>query len=143
MTPCSVCGGPFHPATGHEFPTGGRWCGPCTRDFVKFLKTQQSRRWGKVHFYEHASPPAMTKFCECRFCVEAARFLPVANGGQYEISRGALVKGGAEVGVVGPWHETPHVKAFWECQSEAEALALAMNMNGGFVPPPFEEENVP
>ena len=54
---CSCCGGPFHPATGHEFGGKGRFCGPCTRDFFKWVRGISGRRWGKVNFYKHAFPP--------------------------------------------------------------------------------------
>jgi hypothetical protein len=54
---CTSCGGPFHPVTGHWVSDRTHWCGPCTRDFIAFIKQHTSRRWGKVRFYDHATVP--------------------------------------------------------------------------------------
>lgn len=52
---CSVCGGPFHPATGCYVSETFRRCGPCEKHFLKWLKGHLQRRWSKVSFYEHAA----------------------------------------------------------------------------------------
>lgn len=57
MDTCTACKGPFHPATGHQPSPNQRWCGPCSKDFVKFLKQHSSRRWGGERFYDHATVP--------------------------------------------------------------------------------------
>lgn len=55
---CNLCGGPFHIALGHvDLKKGELWCGACTRDMVKFLKSMLVRKWGGVKFYEHATVP--------------------------------------------------------------------------------------
>lgn len=54
---CSVCKGPYHPATGHYISAKMRWCGPCTREHVTWLKGHMNRRWGDGRFYDHAQPP--------------------------------------------------------------------------------------
>lgn len=54
---CACCKGPWHEATGHYISETMVWCGPCTREFVAFLKQQTSRRWGGVRFYDLAVPP--------------------------------------------------------------------------------------
>lgn len=66
---CNVCKGPYHPATGHYISETVVWCGPCTRDFVKYIIAQHSRDFrigqakkekGKkrrIKFYDHAYPP--------------------------------------------------------------------------------------
>lgn len=46
--PCSFCRGPYHEATGHRFPNGSVWCGPCTRDFVDWLRRNKWREFYKV-----------------------------------------------------------------------------------------------
>ena len=71
-TPCAVCGGPYHPATGglHYVSHSGRevpWCGPCELDAVKWLvahiksvrkrTTDMSGQRIYVNFYDHAFPP--------------------------------------------------------------------------------------
>jgi hypothetical protein len=69
-TPCSVCGGPYHPATGglHWVEWSQRdvpWCGPCERDFVKWVARHSRSRMrrqkvnGKtvvLRFYDYAHP---------------------------------------------------------------------------------------
>ena len=54
---CTMCGGPFHPATGHWESEKRHWCGTCTRGMVKMLKDMTPRRWGGVRFYDHAIAP--------------------------------------------------------------------------------------
>jgi hypothetical protein len=54
---CLLCGGPWHPATGHLSKEGWHWCGACTRGMIKFLKSMLVRRWGGIRFYEHATVP--------------------------------------------------------------------------------------
>jgi len=51
-TPCSFCRGPYHEATGHRFSNGSVWCGPCTRDFVDWLRRNKWR-----NFYDYAFTP--------------------------------------------------------------------------------------
>lgn len=58
---CTMCGGPFHPATGHWASEKRHWCGPCTRSMVQMLKEMQPRRWGKVRFYDLATVPTGTR----------------------------------------------------------------------------------
>jgi hypothetical protein len=53
---CSQCGGPFHPATGHQderFKV--QFCGACYRPFVKWLSGHTKRKWGGANFYEEAA----------------------------------------------------------------------------------------
>lgn len=52
-TPCFVCGGPYHPATGglHYVEFSGRyvpWCGVCERDSVKWLVGHIKGRQRKI-----------------------------------------------------------------------------------------------
>lgn len=54
---CNVCKGPWHEATGHRQSATMLWCGPCTRKWVKFLKSHLNRKSSGVHFYDHAQPP--------------------------------------------------------------------------------------
>jgi hypothetical protein len=55
---CNMCSGAWHPATGHyDLSLNRMWCGRCTRDMVKFLKTMLPRTWGGLKFYEHAVLP--------------------------------------------------------------------------------------
>jgi hypothetical protein len=55
VTPrCSCCGGCYHEATGHYVSPTHRWCGPCTRDFVAFLRGHLRRSWAQTRFYDHA-----------------------------------------------------------------------------------------
>lgn len=54
---CTLCGGPFHPATGHYESATRHWCGVCTRDMIQLLKQMLPRRWGGCRFYDHAYPP--------------------------------------------------------------------------------------
>jgi hypothetical protein len=58
---CSVCDGPFHETTGHRVSTTMRWCGPCTKRWVKELVGHTNRRWGKQRFYDHARVPPPAK----------------------------------------------------------------------------------
>jgi hypothetical protein len=69
-TPCAVCGGPYHPATGglHWVEWSQRdvpWCGVCERDFVKWVARHSRSRMrrqkvnGKtivIRFYDFAHP---------------------------------------------------------------------------------------
>lgn len=54
---CSACGGPFHPATGHQPKEGGRWCGPCAREAVQMMVETRHRWCNGEKFYQHAYPP--------------------------------------------------------------------------------------
>jgi hypothetical protein len=58
---CTMCGGPFHPATGHWVNEKRHWCGPCTRSMIALLKDYLPRRWGGVRFYDLAVVPTGTK----------------------------------------------------------------------------------
>lgn len=53
---CTMCRGPFHPATGHWVSETRHWCGACTRGMIKMLKEQLPRRWGGLRFYDHIAP---------------------------------------------------------------------------------------
>jgi hypothetical protein len=55
---CTMCGGPFHPATGHWESEKRHWCGVCSRSMVKLYRDMQNRRWGGVRFYDHAFVPS-------------------------------------------------------------------------------------
>ncbi len=53
---CTFCGGVWHEATGHWYSKTARACGPCTRDFFKWLKAHVNR-WAnpkRPNFYEAA-----------------------------------------------------------------------------------------
>lgn len=54
---CTMCRGPFHPATGHWVSETRHWCGPCTRSMIDILKETRGRRWAKLRFYDYAFPP--------------------------------------------------------------------------------------
>jgi hypothetical protein len=54
---CTMCKGPFHPATGHWESETRHWCGMCARGMYAMLKTFLPRRWGGVRFYDLATPP--------------------------------------------------------------------------------------
>lgn len=55
---CTLCKGPFHPATGHWVSEKRHWCGACMRnEFITLLKSYLPRRWGGVRFYDHAVVP--------------------------------------------------------------------------------------
>lgn len=53
---CSMCGAPWHEATGHLEPNGKHWCGACVRGLITMLKQFLPRRWGGVRFYDHIGP---------------------------------------------------------------------------------------
>lgn len=69
-TPCACCGGPYHPATGglHWVEFSQKfvaWCGPCERDFVKWVvqhsrsRLRRTKVDGKtlvLRFYDFAFP---------------------------------------------------------------------------------------
>jgi capsular polysaccharide biosynthesis protein len=59
--PCNSCGGPYHEATGHVASPNQVWCGPCTRDFVRWLKGHLNRRWSKQRFYDSAYTPEVAE----------------------------------------------------------------------------------
>ena len=61
MILCSACGTPYHPSTGHIHSDKTLLCGPCARDFSKWVSGQTRRRWGKVRFYDHAMAPKYAK----------------------------------------------------------------------------------
>jgi hypothetical protein len=53
---CSVCGGVFHPSTGSEVTTTYRRCGPCEKQFIRWLKGTLKRKGrDKLDFYTHAA----------------------------------------------------------------------------------------
>lgn len=55
---CNMCSGPWHPALGHiDVGQNRLWCGVCTKDMIKFLKSMLVRTWGGIKFYEHATVP--------------------------------------------------------------------------------------
>lgn len=61
---CTMCGGPFHPATGHWESEVRHWCHCCTHEMVALLKEQLPRRVGRkakgLRFYDYAAaPPAV------------------------------------------------------------------------------------
>ena len=39
---CSACKGPAHPATGHAFTATMMLCGPCTRNFIRWIKQREA-----------------------------------------------------------------------------------------------------
>jgi hypothetical protein len=51
---CFFCGGSAHPSTGCEWSERVIACGACTREFWKWLRAMQHRRWGGVAFYDAA-----------------------------------------------------------------------------------------
>jgi hypothetical protein len=53
--PCSVCQGPYHPATGHAWSQETVLCGPCAGRFFAWVVRHTSRRWGGQSFYEAAA----------------------------------------------------------------------------------------
>lgn len=59
MTPCSFCGGAFHPATGCTYSPTCFACCRCVKEFWRWVKGHTNRTWktadGKrVSFYEAA-----------------------------------------------------------------------------------------
>ena len=54
---CNICKAPWHESTGHYISETHRWCGPCTKTWVKEVAAMHRRTWGGVRFYEHAKPP--------------------------------------------------------------------------------------
>lgn len=123
---CSACKGVYHEATGHRFSARARLCGPCAREFVKFLRQHTKRRWGGINFYEHAQPPPKSgRYCECWVCVKNDVYLEAACGGEYSVQRGGgCARESSEWGVVGPHPVYRHVKARWDCDDEASAERL-------------------
>jgi hypothetical protein len=51
---CFFCGGVYHPSTGHRWNERVVACGPCAKDFVRWLRGMLNRKWGKQNFYEAA-----------------------------------------------------------------------------------------
>ena len=51
---CDCCGGPFHPATGGYRSPTFKACGPCEKNFAKWVSAQTKRKWGGQRFYDHA-----------------------------------------------------------------------------------------
>lgn len=54
--PCFFCGGPYHDATGNKYTERVVACGPCAREFLKYVK-QHVNRWAspkRPNFYEAA-----------------------------------------------------------------------------------------
>jgi hypothetical protein len=58
---CFACKGPFHPASGHAWPQGANYCGPCTRKFFAWVKSHTKRRWSGCDFYEEAATSVRAK----------------------------------------------------------------------------------
>jgi hypothetical protein len=54
---CTMCGGPFSAPTGHWESEKRHWCGRCTKEMMRMLKSFLPRRWGGVRFYDHAFFP--------------------------------------------------------------------------------------
>jgi hypothetical protein len=52
---CSVCGAPYHEATGHRHSAQTLLCGACAKSWLAWLKGHLNRRWGGVRFYEYAA----------------------------------------------------------------------------------------
>lgn len=52
---CASCGAPYHEASGHRFTDTMVICGPCTRHFIKFIKSHTKRKWGGFVFYDYAA----------------------------------------------------------------------------------------
>lgn len=58
---CMVCGGPFHPASGHVWQPGAEVCGPCIRHFYEWVKghcAPRVKKAGKMRggdFYAEAA----------------------------------------------------------------------------------------
>jgi hypothetical protein len=57
---CSICGGPFHEATGWVLAENTRLCGPCACEFAKWYKDRigrmsAPRKGEKTSFAEAAS----------------------------------------------------------------------------------------
>jgi hypothetical protein len=57
---CSACGGPYSEPTGHILGDRTRLCGTCAKDFLSWVKSHTSRRWGKLRFYDYAFPAGET-----------------------------------------------------------------------------------
>lgn len=76
MCPCNICGQPWHESTGHYISPTMRWCGPCTKSWVKELCGNQHRRWGGERFYDHATVPPAPKLESWTF-----RFMPFTRVG--------------------------------------------------------------
>jgi hypothetical protein len=51
---CIQCGGPFHPASGHQWSKEAVVCGRCHRNFIDWLKIQLKRITRKKRFYVEA-----------------------------------------------------------------------------------------
>lgn len=51
---CAVCGGPYHPASGHAWPSDVVICGPCTRAFFAWVRMHCRPRDG-LDFYAEAA----------------------------------------------------------------------------------------
>lgn len=54
---CTMCGAPWHEATGHWHSEKRHWCGACTKGMIALIKEFAPRRWGKLRFYDHATVP--------------------------------------------------------------------------------------
>jgi hypothetical protein len=52
---CFACGGPFHPASGHVWPNGAEYCGPCIRHFFDWAKRHAAGRRKGADFYAEAA----------------------------------------------------------------------------------------
>ena len=51
---CFTCGGAAHPASGSQYSESVVICGPCTREFWKWVRRHTSQKWGGSWFYELA-----------------------------------------------------------------------------------------
>lgn len=79
---CSVCKGPFHESTG-DINGNMRTCGPCEKQFVKWLSGHSKRRWGGELFYKHATlpPPAV----ETKYVFHTDMFEETEKKGHYSV----------------------------------------------------------
>lgn len=56
---CFFCKGPAHPATGCQWSESVVACERCTREFWRWFRGMQNRKWGGFFFYDAAaSKPA-------------------------------------------------------------------------------------
>lgn len=91
---CNICKSPWHPASGHYISATMRWCGPCTKSWVREVSGMQKRRWGGEKFYDHARVPPPAEYMNYTFVVDQST--PI-EGKKHEYQHMALTASGVTI----------------------------------------------
>lgn len=124
---CNICRSPWHQATGHYISKTMRWCGPCTKSWVRELCGNQYRRWGGYRFYDHARvPPAAV---EKVFIFTLLELVPGEKctymPREVKESGVILEEALARLKVTYPWHQiAPHLRGLWREEGKDHETAI-------------------